>query len=175
MKKNNWVLFVTNGVIAILLGLMLLFAAQETLKNLVSVFGVILIVAGAVMFYASYRSMKSGKSYLLLMAQGIVAILVGIIIAINPGKSLNLFLTLVGIWAAILGLLQIIVAIRLKKKIGNHYVFTINGVLTLAFGLLLFFSPMTTSVFLSSIIGVLSLLAGLIMIYLGIKVKSLSE
>ena len=175
MKKNNWVLFVTNGLIAILFGVLVLFVDQATIISLVRIFGVVLLVAGLVLFYYAYRSMKVKNSYLLLMIQAIVAVLIGLIVAINPGQSLNLFLTLVGIWAAIMGLLQIIVAIRLRKKVTNHLLFTLNGIITLMVGLLLFYSPMATLGTLLMIVGVLALVAGVVMVYLGVKVRGVKE
>ena len=165
----------TNGIIAILFGLLMLFVGQATIISLVRIFGVLLVVAGLILFYYAYRSMKAKKSYLMVMIEAIVAVLIGLIIVINPGQSLNLFLTLVGIWAAIMGLLQIIVAIRLRKKVSNHLLFTFNGIITLVVGLLLFYSPMATLGTLLVVIGVLSLVAGVLMVYLGFKVKGIRE
>jgi len=175
MKKSTWIVFFVNGMIALLFGLMMLFVAEATILKLVRVFGVVLFVAGLVMFYFSYRNMKGGKSYMIVMAEAIIAVLIGLIIAIAPGKSLNLFLTLVGIWAVIMGLLQIITTIRLRKKVSQHYLFSANGIITLVFGLLLIYSPMATLGSLITIIGILSVLAGVVMIYLGFKVKGIKE
>jgi len=164
-----------NGLIAILFGLMLIFVSQATILSLVRYFGIAVVLAGLIMFYFSYRNMKAKKSYLMIMIEAIVAFLIGLIIAINPGQSLNLFLTLVGVWAAIMGLLQIIVAVKMRKKVSNHSLFTINGVITLVFGLLLFYAPMATLGSLITVIGILALLAGVLLVYLGFKVKAVKE
>jgi uncharacterized membrane protein HdeD (DUF308 family) len=119
--------------------------------------------------------MKGGKNYVMVMAEAIIAVLIGLIIAVTPGKSLNLFLTLVGVWAAIMGLIQIIMTIRLRKKVSQHYLFSMNGILTLVFGLLLIYSPMATLGSLIKIIGILAVLAGVVMIYLGFKVRGIKE
>jgi uncharacterized membrane protein HdeD (DUF308 family) len=175
MKKSNWIIFLANGLIALLFGLLLLFVAEATIYKLVRVFGVVLFLAGLVMFYSSYRNMKGGKNYMMVMAEAIIAVLIGLIIAVAPGKSLNLFLTLVGVWAVIMGLIQIIMTIRLRKKVSQHYLFSMNGILTLVFGLLLIYSPMATLGSLITIIGILAVLAGVVMIYLGFKVKGIKE
>ena len=175
MKKTNWIVFLVNGVIAILFGLLLLFVQQSTILGLVRIFGAILLAGGLIMFYSSYKSMKNRQSYLLLMAEAVFAIIIGAVIAINPGNSLNLFLILVGIWAAIMGLLQIIVAVQMRKKVTNHSLFTINGVITLVFGLLLFYNPMGTARSLIVIIGVLALAAGVLLLYLGFKLRGIKN
>lgn len=175
MKKSTWVVFLVNGLIALLFGLLMLFVAEATILKLVRIFGVVLFVAGLVMFYFAYRNMKGGKNYMIVMVEAIIAVLMGLIIAIAPGKSLNLFLTLVGIWAVVMGLLQIIATIRFRKKVSGHYLFSANGIITLVFGILLIYSPMATLGSLITIIGILSLLAGIVMIYLGFKVKGIKE
>jgi uncharacterized membrane protein HdeD (DUF308 family) len=175
MKKSTWVVFFINGMIALLFGLLLLFVSEVMILKLVRIFGVVLFLAGLVMFYFSYRNMKTGKSYMIVMVEAIFAVLIGLILTIAPGKSLNLFLTLIGIWAVIMGLIQIIMTIRLRKKVSQHYLFSANGVITLVFGLLLIYSPMATLGSLITIIGILSVLAGIVMIYLGFKVKGIKE
>jgi uncharacterized membrane protein HdeD (DUF308 family) len=175
MKKSSWIIFITNGVIALLFGLLLLLMKQATILGLVRIFGVVLLAAGLIMFYFSYRNMKAGKSYVIIMIEAVVAALIGLIIAINPGRSLNLFLTLLGVWAAIMGLLQIVFAVRMRKKVSQPFLFTLNGIITLVVGLLLFYSPRATFGTLTAIIGVLALAAGLLMIFLGIKLKGVKE
>jgi uncharacterized membrane protein HdeD (DUF308 family) len=59
----------------------------------------------------------------------------------------------------------------MKNKVKNHNLFTINGVITLVVGLLLFFNPMGAIKALMIIIGFLSLAAGALLIYLGVQVK----
>ena len=50
------------------------------------------------------------------MAEAIFAILIGAVIAFYPKESLQIFLIMIGIWAAIMGLLQIIVAVQMKEE-----------------------------------------------------------
>jgi uncharacterized membrane protein HdeD (DUF308 family) len=175
MKKSNWITFFVNGLIAILFGLLALFVPTETIMTLTMYFGIIILLGGLVMFYFSYKNMKAQKTYLLLMAQAILAILIGAVIAFYPKGSLQIFLVMVGIWATIIGLLQIIVAVQMRKKVSNHSMFTLNGVITLVFGLLLFFNPLGAIKALFMVIGLLALAAGVLLVYLGFKVKGIKE
>lgn len=175
MKRSNWFIFLINGLIAILFGVFILRVSQETMLKYVMYFGIFILACGLILIYFSYRNKKANKSYLLNMIMSVFALLIGLLIAINPGKSLDLFMTLIGIWAALMGLLQIILSVRMRKKVTNHYLFSINGVITLVFGLLLFYSQMGTDVALSKVIGVLAVLAGVFLIYLSTKVKYVKE
>ena len=173
MKKNNWVIFIINGLIAILFGLLLISVNIELLRQLMRVIGIVLVAGGGMMFYSSYKSMKAKKPFFLLMFEALLALVIGAVIAISPGKFMNLFLILLGIWAVVMGLLQIIVAVQMRKKMGHHYLFTLNGIITLVFGILLFYNPLGTSRALLMVIGFLALLAGVVMIILGLRVRRL--
>jgi uncharacterized membrane protein HdeD (DUF308 family) len=171
MKKANWIIFLVNGVIAILFGLLALLVPVGTILTLTIYFGLLILLGGLIIFYFSFKSMREQKPYLLLMTEAIFAILLGAVIAFYPKGSLQIFLILIGIWATIMGLLQIIVAVQMKGKVSNHGMFTLNGIITLVFGLLLFFNPMGTIKALFVIIGLLALVAGLLLVYLAFKIK----
>jgi len=84
MKKSNWIIFFVNGLIAILFGLLALFVPVSTIVTLTLYFGLVLIIGGAIMFYFSFKYMKAQKNYLLLMAEAILAIILGAIIVFYP-------------------------------------------------------------------------------------------
>jgi uncharacterized membrane protein HdeD (DUF308 family) len=175
MKKSNWVVFLINGVIAIIFGLLALLVPHETILTTTIYFGLFILFAGLITLYVAYKNFKAKKPYLLLMAEGIFAVVVGAVIAFYPKSSLYIFLILVGIWAVIMGLFQIIISVQMKKKTSNHGLFTINGVITLVFGLLLFFDPFGAIKALLTIIGLIAVVAGLLMLYLAIKVKGIKD
>jgi uncharacterized membrane protein HdeD (DUF308 family) len=171
MKKTNWIIFLVNGVIAILFGLLALLVPAETILTLTIYFGLLILLGGLILFYFSYKNLRSEKPYLLLMSEAIFAILIGAVITFYPKSSLQIFLIMIGIWATIMGLLQIIVAVQMKGKVSHHSIFTLNGVITLVFGLLLFFNPIGAIKALFIVIGTLALIAGLMLVYLAFKIK----
>jgi uncharacterized membrane protein HdeD (DUF308 family) len=175
MKKSNWIIFLVNGLIAILFGLLALLVPVATILTLTIYIGLFILLGGLIMFYVAYRNHRAEKSYLLLMTEAVLAILVGAVIAFWPSLSLQIFLVMIGIWATIMGLLQIIVAVRMKGKVSNHSMFTLNGVITLVFGLLLFFNPLGAIKALFFVIGVLAVIAGVFLIYLAFKILGMVE
>jgi uncharacterized membrane protein HdeD (DUF308 family) len=175
MKKANWIMFLVNGVIAILFGLLALLVPSETIKTTTIYFGLLILLGGLIMFYFSIKNLQAKKPYLLLMAEALFAILVGAVIAFYPKSSLQIFLIMIGIWASIMGLFQIIIAVQMKGKVANHSMFTLNGVITLVFGLLLFFDPFGAIKALFVIIGLLALIAGFLLVYLGFKLRSIKD
>jgi uncharacterized membrane protein HdeD (DUF308 family) len=175
MKKSNWIIFLVNGLIAILFGLLALLVPVATILTMTIYIGLFILLGGLIMFYVAYRNQRAEKSYLMLMSEAVLAILVGAVIAFWPSLSLQIFLVMIGIWATIMGLLQIIVAVRMKGKVSNHSMFTLNGIITLVFGLLLFFNPLGAIKALFFVIGLLAVLAGLILVYLAFKILGMVE
>jgi len=175
MKKANWIVFVVNGVIAILFGLLALLVPSETILTMTIYFGLLILLGGLLMFYVSYKNLRAKKPYMLMMAEAIFAILVGAVIVFYPKSSIQIFMIMVGIWASIMGLFQIIVAVQMKGKVKNHSMFTLNGVITLVFGLLLFFNPMGAIKAVLVIIGLLALVAGVLLVYLGFRLRAAVE
>lgn len=171
MKKTNWIIFLVNGVIAILFGILALLVPAETILTLTIYFGLLILLGGLILFYVSYKNLRSEKPYLLLMSEAIFAILIGAVITFYPKSSLQIFLIMIGIWATIMGLLQIIVAVQMKGKVSHHSIFTLNGVITLVFGLLLFFNVMGAIKALFIVIGTLALISGLMLVYLAFKIR----
>ena len=53
--------------------------------------------------------------------------------------------------------------------------YTLNGVITLVFGLLLFFNPLGAIKAVLVIIGLLALLAGVLLVYLGFRLRAAVE
>ena len=175
MKKANWFIFLVNGMIAILFGLLALLMPEGTILTTTLYFGVLILIGGLIMLFVAYNNLKSKKPYLLLMAEAIFAIVVGAVILFYPKSTLQIFLIMVGIWATIIGLFQIIIAVQMKKKVKNHSLFTINGVITLVFGLLLFFDPFGSIKALFFVIGLLAVLSGVLLVYLAFKVKRIRD
>ena len=76
---------------------------------------------------------------------------------------------MIGIWAMIIGIFQIVVSIKTASQHKNKNVLLFNGILSMIFGLILFFNPFETAVFLTFLAGILALLLGIVLIYMAIS------
>jgi uncharacterized membrane protein HdeD (DUF308 family) len=175
-KLSNYrSLLVINGIIAILFGLFALFVPETTARTVAVYFGIVLIVGGAFGLYHSITSMKNDKPYLINLLSSVVSTLVGVFIVIYTQRSLEIFTIIVGIWAVIMGVLQLVIALNLPKSSGYKKLLTINSILTLVFGLVLFFNPFSGFIAILYLVGVLAILFGSVLIYLSIVIKKFEE
>ena len=177
-RYSNWWFLALNGIIAILFGLLVLLYTQETIKTLVFYFGVVILLTGLALLGTAIINLKKEKKTGMLLFESIVTVAIGIIIMFFPQNSLEFFLILIGVWAVILGIVQLIILINVKGEFAGKNIFLFNGLLTLAMGVILFFDPFSVAEFLVKVIGVFSLLFGCILIYLSFvlhRIKGASQ
>jgi uncharacterized membrane protein HdeD (DUF308 family) len=100
-------------------------------------------------------------------------LIIGIFIVVYTKKSLELFTIIVGIWAILIAVLQIVILIQIIKRSVYRKVMIFNSIITLIFGIILFTNPLESIAAMVYITGALAIVFGSILIYIAIKIKSL--
>ncbi|NCC71858.1 MAG: hypothetical protein EOM06_00550 [Sphingobacteriia bacterium] len=168
---NLSALLIINGIIALLFGVFALFVPQETAKSVAVYFGFLLLLGGLIGMYVSIKNMQHGKHWLFNVFGSLLGILVGIFIVIYTRRSIEIFAIIMGIWATILGVIQLILFFNLQKNAENKRLILFSGILSIVFGGILFFNPFESIVAILVIVGILALIFGLLLIYLGLAVR----
>lgn len=164
---KNWWFPGVNGLISILFGLMLLLCTEEVIKGIIFYFGIVMLLTGIGLLIASVYSVKREKKAGIMIVQTISSIAIGIFIIVTPKEEiLRLFLLLIGIWAIIAGIFQIVLLVNAGKKLHGKNTVLFNGLLTIALGLVLCFKPFEFAGMVTKILGVFALIFGIVMIYL---------
>ncbi|MFH0757198.1 MAG: DUF308 domain-containing protein [Bacteroidota bacterium] len=171
--KKNWWFLVINGLIAILFGFFLLFFDTDLIKFLMIYIGIGGAVVGAILLIAAIRNIKKDKHAGMLLFESILTLVIGLILVLFPSFSLKFFLIIIGVWAVILGIVQLAILINIKEKLASKNILLFNGILTMVLGVMLFFDPVTTAGFLLKILGVFAIIFGILMIYFGFVLKTL--
>lgn len=164
-----------NGILAILFGLFAIFVPTETSLTVVKYFGAVLIIGGVFGLINAIQLMKKKYEYVSTLVSSIISILLGLFIVIYTHKSLELFAIIMGIWALILGLVQLFIALKLPLAGNNKNVFIFNSIITLLFGLILLFNPFGSMVALVILVGVMALIAGLILVYFSFVINKIEN
>jgi uncharacterized membrane protein HdeD (DUF308 family) len=169
---KNWWILAANGAIAILFGLLLLGFTKETINTIVTWFGAVLLICGILLVALAIRNIRQDKGSLMIILEAVITIAIGLIIIIKPGESLKLFLTLVGIWALIIGIVQLVILINIKDAVKNKNILLINSLVTLGLGVALILIPDLFAGFLVIIVGLFALVLGILMIYFSFVLRS---
>ncbi len=169
---KNWWLLTINGIIAVIFGVFALFIPQGTILTIAKYFGFILLLGGLILLIGALMNKKKQKNYTLLLIEGIVTLILGLIILLFTRQTLELFVIIVGIWAIILGIMQLVILTGIERAGSNKRILLINGLLTLLFGVLIFFNPFQAAMAFTVLVGIIALVFGVIMIYISFQIKN---
>jgi uncharacterized membrane protein HdeD (DUF308 family) len=171
---KNWWFLSLNGCIAILFGLLLLLFTKEFILTVVVYIGVLILLAGLVLLLVAIYNLKKDRSVALMMVQAIASIAIGLIMMIFREETLKVFLILVGVWAVIVGIFQLVVLVNVKRNLTNKNIILFNGLLTVALGVVLIFKPFGIGDLIGKLIGIFSILFGVLMVYLGFIIRKVT-
>ncbi len=168
--RNLW-LFIFNGLIAVAFGFLLIAFTAEFMKTLVFYFGLLVLAGGVIMLIPAIRNLSKNKKPAWTMLQSVIAIATGIVIMLFPGNSLRIFLVVIGVWAVLAGIFQTIVLVNSGREISRRNIFLLNGLLTIALGVILILFPVEVASLVARLIGLVSILFGCIGIWLAIETR----
>jgi uncharacterized membrane protein HdeD (DUF308 family) len=166
-----WWALVLRGVLAILFGVMAFVWPGLTLTVLVLFVGAWMLVDGVFTAIQAFKS-ETRWQMLLYAAMGIVA---GLITLFYPGISTLALLYLIAFWSVFKGVMEIILAIRLRKEIEREWLLILAGVLSVVFGVLLVLMPVTGALAVVWIIGMYAVAFGVLLVILGFRVRSFRQ
>jgi uncharacterized membrane protein HdeD (DUF308 family) len=115
-KKKTWWLDIIKGLIAIAIGLFALNHIGFTSVFLAVLIGVFAIIEGIVDLVSLYEYRKNIDHRFLLGLSGVISILFGIIIILNPIVATVIYIWVIGLMSLILGPVLIVMAFKARKE-----------------------------------------------------------
>jgi uncharacterized membrane protein HdeD (DUF308 family) len=106
-----------------------------------------------------------------MLIQGILGVATGVITFVWPGLTALVLLYFIAAWAIVIGVLEIIAAIRLRKEIEGEWLLALRGVLAVAFGVILFANPGAGALAVVWVIGAFSIALGVLNLILAMKLR----
>jgi len=173
LTKSWWVL-VLRGVLAILLGVLALANPGTTAATLVLWIAIFLIIDGALALLTTIARWKEHEDKWLHVAEGVLSILLGILILNAPEMTLFLVVLYAAVWSIMAGITRIAMAIQLRKEIEGETWLALSGLLSIVFGILVIAQPGIGLATIMWMLGLFLVLAGVVLIALGLKVKKLA-
>jgi uncharacterized membrane protein HdeD (DUF308 family) len=169
---QNWWALVIRGLAGVLFGIGALVWPPAAVAALVLLFGAYALVDGIFNIVAAVRAPREGRRWGWLLFSGLVGIATGVITFFMPGLTALAVVLLVASWSVVTGIAEIIAAIRLRKQIRHEWLLILSGLLSVAFGVLLFLMPAVGAVALAMWIGAYMLVFGALLIGVGIRLRS---
>lgn len=169
---QNWWALALRGAAAILFGVVALFWPPGAIAALVAVFGAYALLDGIFNLVGAVRAGRAGQRWGALVFEGVVSILVGLITLFWPGITALALVLWVAAWSLVTGVAEIVAAIRLRKHIEGEWLLVLTGILSVAFGILLFISPMVGAIAIAIWIGAYAIVFGALLLGLSLRLRS---
>lgn len=172
---RGWWLLLLRGVCAILFGFGTLLAPGISLAVLVLLFGFYSLADGILCIWTAVAGRAHHESWWVLLLEGLLGVGVGVLTFVAPGVTALVVLFYIAIWAVGTGVLEIAVAIRLRKEIRGEWFLILAGLASVAFGVLLMVQPGAGALALLWLIGSYALVFGTLVIVLAFRARGFSN
>lgn len=170
-----WWTFILRGVLAIAFGLLAFFAPALGIGVLVGLFAAWAFIDGATNLVAGVQSRGRDRSWWLSILEGIVGIAAGVIALFFPVLAAEVLVLIIGAWAIITGIFEIVAAIRLREQITGELWLGLAGLCSILFGVVLFLFPGVGALGLVWLIGGFAIAFGALMVALGWRLRGINE
>jgi len=160
------------GIVGVVVAVLAFAWPGVTIAVLVGIFGVYAIVDGATnLLLGLTRTRTQGRSWPHVV-QGIAGIAAGVLAFVWPGVTALVIVWFIAAWAVVTGILELAAAIRLRRVITGEWMLALSGLLSIAFGVLVFAFPGAGAVGIAWVLGAYAGAAGLVLIALAVRVRS---
>ena len=168
---EGWWLFGLRGLLAIGFGILALAEPLAALGAFVLLFGVWAFVDGVDALVLAARGWRSWQVVIL----GLIGVSVGVFTFFRPGITAFGLYAAVAAWAIARGMLELAMAIELRREIKGDVWLIVGGIASVLFGVLMILLPWVGVLALAWLIGVYALLFGAIMCALSLRLRRLSH
>jgi uncharacterized membrane protein HdeD (DUF308 family) len=157
---DNWWMFALRGALAIIFGVLAMVHPLAALMAIVVLFGVWAFVDGITALGLAFSGPERTWQ---LVVIGLLGIGAGIVTFFWPGlTAVGLYAAVAG-WSIAHGIVEIALAIKLRKVIAGEIWLILAGIVSIAFGVLLIALPMAGLLAVAWMIGLYAIIFGVVM------------
>jgi uncharacterized membrane protein HdeD (DUF308 family) len=173
LLARNWWALALRGLAAILFGILAFAWPAITLFVLVIFFGAYMLVDGIFAIVAAVRAAGEEARWWLLLVEGILGVVAGLVAFFWPGLTALALLYLIAAWAIVTGIMEIVGAIRLRQEMVGEWALILGGALSVLFGVLLVAIPARAGLLsLTWLIGAYAVAFGVLLVILAFRVRN---
>ncbi len=172
VSSRTWWMLALRGVFAILFGLVALLAPGIALFAFITVFAVYAIFDGVVAIIVALRERGVLRRWGLVLAEGVLSIIAGILAFAYPGETAVVLLYIVAAWAIITGIMEIAAVFVIRGSMAQEWALAIAGILSILFGIILFLRPGLGLLSILWLVGIYSVIFGVLFIVRAFQFRS---
>ena len=166
-----WKATALRGVLAIAFAVVILIWPSIGLTTLIALFGAYALVSGVTTVAGTFSGPVRGDRQAWLVFDGLLSIAVGVVVFVWPDLSALGLLYAIAAWAIALGIIEMSVAFALPLGGGRSLLLALGGVLSVAFGVVMFAHPGAGAVALLALIAAFALVTGAMQIAFALELR----
>lgn len=170
--SKSWGSLAVRGTVSLLFGVLAAFWPGITLLWLLVIFAAYALINGTVSAVAAVQNRKTEKDWWLMLLLGLVGIGAGVVALMLPGLTAVVLALIIGATALASGIVDIAMAIRLRKVIRGEGFLILNGIVSVAFGVFVFFFPGAGALALVWLISIYAIISGLLLLALAWRARN---
>ncbi|MGC9342931.1 MAG: HdeD family acid-resistance protein [Bacteroidales bacterium] len=162
IKLKDWKLSSLNGILAIIFGLVALFFPQITIVSLAIYFAVTILLGGLALIISSVIKKESLSRWYILLLEGVVGIILGVLILAQPQSAATFFVALMGFWALFIGLVFLFTYFRKDLPEIMNIFHIVAGIISILIGFLIVLNPFESTRVITVLIAIYAIAYGVI-------------
>jgi uncharacterized membrane protein HdeD (DUF308 family) len=174
MLKSTSTSLILLGVLAVIVGIVAIAWPGVTILALVILFAVYAFMDGGLQAVRAFSSRAAGPVFGHLLL-GLVDLAAGVIALAWPAPTAFVLVIVVAAWALVGGFAEIAAGFGGGETAGTRAMFVIAGLVSVAFGVVLFARPGIGAVTLALLFGLYSMIYGFSQITAGVQARQLGK
>lgn len=149
---------IISSIIMIIMALFLMLKPIKTLNAIMITLGIIITIVGVLSLISYFRLNSQLKIFSFGLIEGILEIIGGILIILNPSVMTSFLPIIIGVWIILKNLIACQFAINLKSLTNNWIFLLIIAILSIILGVLIAVNPFSATLAITLIAGVMLLI-----------------
>ena len=166
-----WKVTALRGALAIAFAVVILVWPNIGLTALIALFGAFALVSGLATIVGAFNLPIRGGERTWLVFEGLLGIAVGVVVFVWPDLSALGLLYAIAAWAVAVGMFEIALAFVLPLSGERSLLVVLGGLLSFAFGVIMFAHPGAGAVALLALVAAFALVTGVVQIAFALELR----
>jgi uncharacterized membrane protein HdeD (DUF308 family) len=166
-----WKATALRGAVAIAFSLVILIWPSVGLTALIALFGAFALVSGLATIGGAFSVPMLGNRRAWPVIEGLLGVAVGVVVFIWPGLSALGLLYAIAAWAIAIGIFEIALSFNLPISGRRSLLLGLSGLLSIAFGVIMFAKPGAGAIALLALIAAFALVSGAMQVVLAFELR----
>ena len=166
-----WKVTAFRGALAIAFAVLILVWPSIGLATLIALFGAFALVSGIATIVGAFYLPIRGGDRAWLVVEGLLGVAVGVAVFVWPGLSALGLLYAIAVWAIALGVFEIALTFVLPLSGGRSLLVVLGGLLSAAFGVIMFAHPGAGAVALLALVAAFALVTGVMQVAFALELR----